>query len=227
MSNMQSIKATFLDQFAEHEGRAYLRFDYSGHGQSEGRFEDGTVGRWLAEALAIIRAESKGPQILVGSSMGGWIALLCARAFAETSETDRLHSLVLIAPAIDMTERLVFERLSAEAREQIETEGVLLRPTPYSENPYLITKALIEEGRRHLLFGGTIRSYCPVHILQGMLDEDVPWQHAMTLVEHLAGDPVTLSLIKDADHRLSRPEDLLRLRQIIEAMTQRAPSEAT
>lgn len=227
MSDMRSTKAAFIDQYAENEGRAFLRFDYSGHGQSEGRFEEGTIGRWFAEVLAVIRAESEGPQILVGSSMGGWIALLCARALAEAGEMDRLHALVLIAPAVDLTERLIFERLSADARRQIETEGVWLRPSAYSINPYPITKALIEEGRQHLLFGDTIRSHCPVHILQGMLDEDVPWRHAMTLVEHLAGDPVTLSLIKDGDHRLSRPEDLMRLQQIVEAMTQRARCEAS
>jgi pimeloyl-ACP methyl ester carboxylesterase len=225
MSDMQSRKAAFLDEFAEKESRTYLRFDYSGHGQSDGRFEDGTVGCWFAEALALIRAASEGPQILVGSSMGGWIALLCARALAEAGETDRLHALVLIAPAIDMTERLIFERLTDEARAQIEREGVWLRPNVYSENPYPITKALIEEGRRHLIFGEPIRSHCPVHILQGMCDDDVPWQHAMTLVEHFAGDPVRLSLIKDGDHRLSRAEDLACLQQIVEAMTH-SPREA-
>ncbi len=227
MSDMRSTKASFLDQFAESEGRAFLRFDYSGHGQSEGRFEDGTIGRWLAEALAVIRAEREGPQILVGSSMGGWIALLCARALAEAGETDRLQALVLIAPAVDFTERLIFERLSAEARRQIETEGVWLRPSAYSANHYPITKALIEEGRQHLLLGDTIRSHCPVHILQGMLDQDVPWQHAMILVEHLAGDPVTLSLIKDGDHRLSRPEDLMRLQHIVETMMQHVQCDAS
>ena len=169
MSDMQSTKASFLDQFAENEGRAFLRFDYSGHGQSDGRFEEGTIGCWFAEALAVIRAASEGPQILVGSSIGGWIALLCARALVEAGETSRLHGLILIAPAVDFTERLIFERLSVEARRQIETEGVWLRPSPYSANPYPITKALIEEGRQHLLFGDTIRSHCPVHILQGML----------------------------------------------------------
>ncbi len=170
------------------------------------------------EALAVIRTASTGPQILIGSSMGGWLALLCARALADSAETARLHGLVLIAPAVDFTEKLIFERLSAEARQQIETDGVWLRPSAYAATPYPITKALIEEGRKHLLFGDTIRTHCPVHILQGMRDEDVPWQHAMTLVEHLAGDPVVLSLIKDGDHRLSREEDLNRLQQAVDAM---------
>lgn len=217
-SDMGSTKASFLDQWAAREGRSFLRFDYSGHGRSEGRFESGTIGLWLAEALAIIRTASEGPQILIGSSMGGWLALLCARALAEQGEMARLHGLVLIAPAVDFTERLIFERLPPEARCQLAENGVFLRPSPYSAAPYPITRALIEEGRRHLLFGETIRTHCPVHILQGMRDEDVPWQHAMMLVEHLAGDPVVLSLIKDGDHRLSREEDLARLTQAIEAM---------
>ncbi len=218
MSDMQSSKATFLDQWAARQGRSFLRFDYSGHGLSEGRFDAGTIGRWLEDALAVIRAASAGPQILVGSSMGGWLALLCARAFAQTGETARLHGLVLIAPAVDFTEKLIFERLPPEARHQLDRDGVFMRTSAYAAAPYPITRALLEEGRRHLLFGATIRTHCPVHILQGMRDEDVPWQHAMTLVEHLAGDPVVLTLIRDGDHRLSRDEDLARLTQAIEAM---------
>ncbi len=217
-SDMTSTKATALDQWAAAQGRSFLRFDYSGHGQSDGRFEDCTIGDWLAESLAVIRAQSTGPQILVGSSMGGWLALLCARALAEAGEANRLHGLVLIAPAVDFTEKLIYERLSPEALQQIESNGVFLRPSAYSPDPYPITKQLIAEGRQHLLFGKEIRTHCPVHILQGMRDEDVPWQHATMLVEHLAGDPVVLSLIKDGDHRLSRPEDLMRLQQAIAAL---------
>ncbi len=218
MSDMRSTKATFLDNWAARQGRGFLRFDYSGHGLSEGRFEAGTIGLWLEETLAIIRAASEGPQILIGSSMGGWLALLCARAFAQTGETARLHGLVLISPAVDFTEKLIFERLPPEARQQLEKEGVWMRASAYAATPYPITRRLIEEGRRHLILGETIRTHCPVHILQGMRDEDVPWQHAMTLVEHLAGDPVTLTLIKDGDHRLSREEDLERLQQAITAL---------
>jgi pimeloyl-ACP methyl ester carboxylesterase len=218
MSDMGSIKATFLDQWAARQGRSSLRFDYSGHGRSEGRLEDGTIGRWLAETLAIIRTATTGPQILIGSSMGGWLALLCARALAQAGETARLHGLVLIAPAVDFTQRLIFEQLPPEARQELEHDGVWMRPSAYSATPYPITKALIEEGRQHLLFGDTIRTFCPIHILHGMQDEDVPWQHAMTLVEHLAADAVVLSLIKDGDHRLSREEDLDRLRCAVESM---------
>lgn len=221
MSDMRSTKASFLDRYAANEGRAYLRFDYSGHGESEGNFADGTVGAWLEEALAIIRAQSHGPQILVGSSMGGWLALLCARALAEAGEAERLAGLVLIAPAVDMTESLIFAKLSPKARATLQTEGRCLIPSSYSDEPYRITLNLIEEGRRHLMLDATIRTHCPVHILQGMKDEDVPRQHAMTLVEHLAGDPVVLSLVKDADHRLSRDTDLALLAQAIETIVDR------
>ncbi len=221
MSDMRSTKASFLDDYAAREGRAYLRFDYSGHGESEGAFDDGTIGAWLEEALAVIRAETSGPQILVGSSMGGWLALLCARAFAASRELHRLAALVLIAPAVDMTQRLIFEKLSRQARAALEANGRCLLSSAYSEQPYVISRALIEEGRRHAILEATIRTHCPVHILQGMQDADVPWQHAVALVEHLAGDPVVLSLVKDADHRLSRPSDLALLAQAIETVVER------
>jgi pimeloyl-ACP methyl ester carboxylesterase len=220
MSHMRSTKATFLDEYSVREGRAYLRFDYSGHGESEGAFEEGTIGAWIGEALAIIRAETSGPQILVGSSMGGWLALLAGRAFAQSGELSRLAGLVLLAPAVDMTQRLIFEKLSPESRATLEAEGLCLLPSAYSDTPYTITRRLIEEGRRHLVLDSTIRTHCPVHIVQGMKDEDVPWRHAVTLVEHLAGDPVVLSLVKDGDHRLSRPGDLALLAQAIEAVTE-------
>jgi pimeloyl-ACP methyl ester carboxylesterase len=210
-SDMLSTKAERLDQWAAEQGRACLRFDYSGHGESGGRFEDGTIGSWLEDSLAVIEAQTEGPQILVGSSMGGWIALLVARALAARNATARLAGMVLIAPAIDFTEALMWPRLSEDAKRDLETKGVWMRPTPYAPEPYPVTRALFEDGRRHLLLDDTVRSYCPVHILQGMQDPDVPWDHAMTLVHHLAGDPVTVTLIKDGDHRLSREEDIARL----------------
>lgn len=220
MSHMRSTKAAFLDEYAAREGRAYLRFDYSGHGESDGAFEAGTIGAWLEEALAIIRAQTRGPQILVGSSMGGWLALLAARAFAQSGELNRLAGLVLLAPAVDMTERLIFEKLPPGSRAQLATEGICLFPSAYSDSPYRISRGLIEEGRHHLLLDATIRTYCPAHIVHGMNDEDVPWQYAARLVEHLAGDPVVLSLVKDGDHRLSRPSDLALIVQAIETVTQ-------
>ena len=215
-SDQTSSKAVALDAWAERHGRACLRFDYSGHGLSEGRFEDGTIGLWLDDALAAIRAASTGPQILVGSSMGAWIALLAARALAEVGESERLAGLVLIAPAVDFTEALMWAQFGPDIRRAIETEGRWLRPSPYGPEPYPVTRALIEDGRRHLLLDGPIRSHGPVHILQGMRDADVPWEHAMRLVEHLASDPVSITLVKDGDHRLSRDEDIARLLAAVE-----------
>jgi pimeloyl-ACP methyl ester carboxylesterase len=218
-SDMASTKATALDEYCGMSGRALLRFDYSGHGASGGRFEEGTIARWLEESLAVIRAATDGPQILVGSSMGGYLALLAARALGQAGEAARLAGMALIAPAVDFTEALIWARASKEARRAILEQGAWARPSAYSSEPYLITKALIEDGRRHLLLGDTIRTHCPVRILQGMRDEDVPYRHAMTLVEHIAGDPVTLTLIKDGDHRLSRPEDLALLISAIEGLS--------
>ena len=215
-SDMRSTKVAALDAWAEGAGRAFLRFDYSGHGESTGVFEDGTISRWLEEALEVIGRFGSPRPILVGSSMGGWIALLAARRLAGS---DRAPSgIVLIAPAVDMTERLMWERFPEEIRKSVEETGVYHRPSAYSEDPYAITRGLIEDGRNHLLFGQTIETGCPVHILQGMLDPDVPWSHAMQLVEHLPGDSVSLTLIKDGDHRLSRDEDLERLIAAVEAM---------
>jgi pimeloyl-ACP methyl ester carboxylesterase len=216
-SDMRSTKASALLAWAEARGRAALAFDYSGHGESSGSFEEGTIGRWFEEALAVFRAETKGRQIVIGSSMGGWIALLLARALAAAGETDRLQGLVLIAPAVDFTAHM-WAGFSDEVRRTIEMEGKWLRPSQYSPEPYPITRQLIEDGKNHLLLGGTIRTHAPVHILQGMQDPDVPWKHATVLIEHLAGDPAILTLIKDGDHRLSREEDLQRLFAAIEAM---------
>jgi pimeloyl-ACP methyl ester carboxylesterase len=217
-SDMHGIKAAHLDCFARESGRAYVRFDYSGHGLSEGRFEAGTIGAWLEESLAAIRALTDGPQILAGSSMGGWLALLAARVLHESREAERLKGLVLIAPAVDFTEALIFARMSPASRVELTKKGMWLRASAYAQEPYPITRELIEEGRKHLLFGGVIRTHCPVHILQGMRDEDVPWRHATELVEHLPADPVSLTLVKDGDHRLSREEDLARLTAAISAM---------
>lgn len=225
-SDMRGTKAADLDRMAAEKGLAYLRFDYSGHGASGGRFEEGTIGLWLEESLAALRGLTEGPQVIVGSSMGAWLALLVARALDAADESERVKGLVLVAPAVDFTERLIWEKMALKARKALMKDGVWLRPSAYSQVPYPITKALIEEGRKHLLLDGMIRTGCPVHILQGMQDEDVPWRHAMTLVEHLAGDPVSITLIKDGDHRLSREEDLARLRAAVEAMVKAPPAGA-
>lgn len=219
-SDMESTKAQALDAFCAAQGRASLRFDYSGHGVSGGDFEAGTIGRWLEESLAVVRALTEGPCVFVGSSMGGWIALLLARALHGTGEGARLGGLALIAPAVDFTQALLWPRLPEEARATILREGRYEHPSAYSSAPYVYTRALIEDGRRHLLLGGIVRSYAPVRILQGMKDPDVPHQHAMTLVEHMPMDPVTLTLVRDGDHRLSREQDIKLLIEAVEGMSE-------
>ncbi|HLH93855.1 MAG TPA: alpha/beta hydrolase [Xanthobacteraceae bacterium] len=212
-SDMKGTKAQALDAWAEARGRALTRFDYSGHGESGGSFTDGTIGGWLEESLVVFSACCTGPQVVVGSSMGGWLALLLLRALAQRKEPSggQVAALVLIAPAVDFTEELMWKQFSPEIRRQIEQEGAWERPSRYGEAPYPITRALIQEGRRHLLLGGLIETRCPVRILQGVQDPDVPWQHAVDLTSCLAQDDVVLTLVKDGDHRLSRPEDIERL----------------
>jgi pimeloyl-ACP methyl ester carboxylesterase len=211
-SDMKGTKAQALDQWARDQGRAMTRFDYSGHGESEGNFTDGTIGRWLEESMAVFDACCRGPQVVIGSSMGGWLALLLARELARRAQTDPgLASLVLIAPAVDFTEELMWKRFPPEIKREIERTGAWSRPSQYSDQPYLITRGLIEEGRSHLLLDNMIETGCPVRILQGVQDADVPWQHAVELSSRFAQDDVVLTLVKDGDHRLSRPEDIERL----------------
>ncbi|HEY7230352.1 MAG TPA: alpha/beta hydrolase [Pseudolabrys sp.] len=210
-SDMKGTKAEALDRWAESEGRACLRFDYSGHGESGGSFTDGTIGRWLEESLAIYLSFARGPQLVVGSSMGGWLALLLARSLSTHKDAPPIAGMVLIAPAVDFTEELMWKQFSAATRREIQEKGSWLRPSEYGDEPYPITRRLIEEGRNHLLLGGLIETGCPVHILQGVQDPDVPWRHAVELVSRFSRDDVVLTLIKDGDHRLSRPEDIDRL----------------
>jgi alpha-beta hydrolase superfamily lysophospholipase len=207
-SDMDGTKAQFLDDWARARGRACLRFDYSGHGRSGGHFADGCIGDWLAQSVALFEGSTEGPQIVIGSSMGGWLALLLAHRLAAQGATARPAGLVLLAPAVDFTQELLWPTLDADARRSIDEEGVWARPSPYGPQATPITRRMIEDGKKHSLFGGVIRSWGPTHILQGMADPDVPWRHALRLVEHMAGDPVTLSFVADGDHRLSRPEDL-------------------
>jgi pimeloyl-ACP methyl ester carboxylesterase len=212
-SDMRGTKAQALDAWASEHGRAMVRFDYSGHGESGGDFADGTVGRWLEESVAVFDAFCRAPQVVVvGSSMGAWLALLLARQLAKRPEPKaRLIGLVLIAPAIDFTEELMWKRFPPDVQRRIEQTGSWKRPSAYSDEPYLITRGLIEDGRRHLLLDGMIETGCPVRILQGVQDPDVPWQHALELTARFAQDDVVLTLVKDGDHRLSRPEDIDRL----------------
>jgi pimeloyl-ACP methyl ester carboxylesterase len=206
-SDMVSTKATALAAWAQARSVPYLRFDYSGHGQSSGSFEEFNIGDWLTESATCFDRLTEGPQVVIGSSMGGWIALLLARHLAQRGQSDRLRALVLIAPAWDMTEELMWKQFSAEARATVERDGVFHRPSEYGE-PYAITRALIEEGRNHLIGGTGFDPGCPVRILQGLRDPDVPWEHALRLVDLLGGEDVRLTLIKDAEHRLSREQDL-------------------
>jgi pimeloyl-ACP methyl ester carboxylesterase len=210
-SDMKGTKAEALDRWAESEGRACVRFDYSGHGESGGDFTEGTIGRWLEESVAVYVHCAKGAQVVVGSSMGGWLALLLARALAARKGTAPIAGMVLIAPAVDFTEELMWKQFSDATKREIEQKGLWMRPSQYGEEAYPITRGLIEDGRKHLLLGGLIETGCPVHILQGVEDPDVPWRHAVELVSRFSRDDVVLTLIKDGDHRLSRPEDIERL----------------
>ena len=218
-SDMKGTKAEALARFAADKTRGFVRFDYSGHGESPGDFADGTIGRWLEESLAVFARFCRGPQVVIGSSMGGWLALLLARelrrAPANTPPAS-LAGMVLIAPAVDFTEELMWKKFTPAAKRELETSGAWQRPSQYGNEPYPITRRLLEEGRQHLLLGGLIETACPVRILQGVEDPDVPWGHAVELVSRLGQDDVVLSLVKDGDHRLSRPEDLERLIAAVE-----------
>jgi pimeloyl-ACP methyl ester carboxylesterase len=210
-SDMQGTKALALDAWAAEHGRACVRFDYSGHGESGGDFVNGTIGSWLEESVAVFERFCEGPQVVIGSSMGGWMALLLARELARRpASRASLAGLVLIAPAPDFTEELMWKGFSSDIRHQIETTGLWLRPSEYGD-PYPITRNLIEEGRRHLLLGGAIEVGCAVHILQGAQDPDVPWKHAFALAHRLPAEDVVLTMIQDGDHRLSRPQDIARI----------------
>ncbi len=205
-SDMNGGKALALEDWAEAGGCGALLFDYSGHGQSEGAFEAGTISAWREDALAAIDALTQGRLVLVGSSMGAWIALLAALARPE-----RVKGMVLIAPAPDFTEKLMWPDFTPEQQAEIMDEGFTMRPSSYGD-PYPITRALIEDGRQWSLLDGEIAFAGPVRILQGMQDADVPWGHALALASALTTTDLVLQLIKDGDHRLSRPEDIARLR---------------
>ncbi|MBN9581967.1 MAG: alpha/beta hydrolase [Afipia sp.] len=219
-SDMKGTKAQALDGWAAEHGRACVRFDYSGHGESSGRFADGTIGQWHEESLAVFDAVCEGPQVVVGSSMGGWMALLLARALARRpASRASLAGLVLIAPAPDFTEELMWKNFPQEVRDEIMTTGMWRRPSAYGDEAYPITRNLIEEGRNHLLLGGSIEVGCPVRILQGAQDPDVPWRHAFALTHCLPSDDVVLTLVQDGDHRLSRPQDIARMLATVGELT--------
>jgi pimeloyl-ACP methyl ester carboxylesterase len=211
-SDMTGDKATALAAFCVERGQAMIRFDYSGHGSSGGRFEDGTIGRWTEDALAVIDRRSEGPLVLVGSSMGGWIALLAACA-----RPDRVAALIGVAAAPDFTETLMWEAMTFEERATIMRDGVLHVPSQYGE-PYPITRALIEDGRTHLLLNDPIAIDCPVRLLHGQRDADVPWETALRVAEQAISQDVEVILVKDGHHRLSRPQDLALLCRTLGAL---------
>jgi pimeloyl-ACP methyl ester carboxylesterase len=212
-SDMTGTKALFLEDYCRSRGRAYVRFDYFGHGQSIGNFAQGTIGRWRDDSLAILDSVTEGPQILVGSSMGGWIMLLAALARPE-----RIAALVGVAAAPDFTEDLLPARLTSEQRRQIDEQGAVTLPSDYDPAGYVYTRALIEDGRRHLLLRASIGISVPVRLLHGLADASVPWQTSLRIAEYLASTDVTVNLIKNGDHRLSTDADLARLARTLDAL---------
>ena len=204
-SDMTGNKAQTLADWAVREGRGFLRFDYFGHGESSGQFRDGTISRWREDALAVIDELTEGPLVLVGSSMGGWLSCLVAAVRAS-----RLRGMVLIAPAPDFTEKLMAPEMTSDELRELADTGVWMRPSDYGD-PYPITRELLEDGARWSILPGPVNVEAPVRILQGGEDPDVPWRHALELAHAIRGGDVVYSLIKDGDHRLSRPQDIARL----------------
>ena len=202
-SDMEGTKALALEAWAKARGQAFLRFDYSGHGQSSGTFEEGAIGDWFADAAAAITALTEGPQVLVGSSMGGWLALLCAREMP-----DRVAGLVTVAAAPDFTEDGMWAEFDADQRRALTEAGRLELPSDYSDEPYVITRRLIDDGREWLVLRSPLDLRVPVRFLQGTADADVPVSVALRLLDHVAGPDIRLTLVKEADHRFSTPDCL-------------------
>ena len=210
-SDMTGTKALTLEAFCREQGRAFIRFDYSGHGASSGDFADGTIGGWTDDALAIVDRVAAGPLVVVGSSMGGWIMLLVARVRPE-----RVAGLVGIAAAPDFTEDLMLAQATPEQRRALAEQGCWMQPSAYGGQPYPVTRRFIEEARAHLVLRGPIPITCPVHLLHGQRDPDVPWQTALRLAERLQAENVTVELVKAGDHRLSTERDLARIAAVIQ-----------
>jgi pimeloyl-ACP methyl ester carboxylesterase len=215
-SDMTGAKALHLERHCAQRGQGFLRFDYRGHGASGGRFEDGCIGDWRDDALVMLDEVVSGPAVFVGSSMGGWIMLLAALARPE-----RVRGLVGLAAAPDFTRDLIATRLTAENRTTLARDGVLLAPSDYGD-PLPITRRLLEDGERHLLLDRPIPLRCPVHLLHGQLDPDVPWQTCLRLAARLESAAVTVELVKDGDHRLSREEDLRRITAALDRVLEQA-----
>ena len=219
-STMSSTKVSALKGWAAERHRSLLCFEYSGHGSSDGEFKDGTISQWLNESLTILREVATGSQILIGSSMGAWLILLILRAIsredAMIQDIVPIEGVVLLAPAHDMTEELMWKQFPDEARHAIETIGHYDRPSRYNDGPYTITRELIDDGRNHLIGSDSFRPPCPVRVIHGIDDPDVPWQHANKLSHILTGEDVMLNLVQEGDHRLSRPKDIEKMYFIID-----------
>ncbi len=213
-SDMTGSKATALESFCRSRGQAFVRFDYSGHGRSGGSFRDGSIGQWKADAMAVFDSLTSGQQILVGSSMGGWIMLLLALA-----RRDRVRALIGIAAAPDFTEDLIWDRLPDDDRRRLVRDGSIEQPSAYSAAPYLVTRRLIEEARNHLLLRSPIAIDVPVRLLHGMQDRDVPFETSIRLAAQLCSADVEVSLIKSGDHRLSSATDLLKITDILQSVS--------
>ncbi|MBT8458032.1 MAG: alpha/beta hydrolase [Rhodobacteraceae bacterium] len=212
-SDMDGTKAIHLEAWAKARGQAFLRLDYSGHGQSSGDFLDGSIGDWAEDAMAAISALTDGPQVLVGSSMGGWIALLTARAMPE-----RLAGLVGIAAAPDFTEDSMWEGFSEAQRTELAETGQVALPSDYSDEPYIITRRLIEEGRKTLVLRDPLELSVPVRLMQGTDDADVEVSVALRLLDHMTAEDAQLTLVKGADHRFSTPQCLDMITAAIEGI---------
>ncbi|NLS01932.1 alpha/beta hydrolase [Rhizobium sp. P32RR-XVIII] len=217
-SDMSGTKAVELDRLAGELGLACIRLDYSGHGLSGGKFIDGTISRWLEEALGVILHAKPESIILVGSSMGGWIALRLAQELAKLQNAPKLDGMVLIAPAPDFTSELIEPHLKKKDRASLAERGYFEEKSEYSPEPNIYTRGLLEDGRENRVLTGIIETGCPVHILQGMKDADVPYSHALKLTEHLPADDVVLTFIRDGDHRLSRPQDIERMLSAVKGL---------
>ncbi len=216
-SDMTGTKAVHLEQWARDQGRAFLRLDYSGHGASSGEFTDGSIGEWAADAMAVISAVTTGPQVVVGSSMGGWIALLVARAMPE-----RIAGLLGIAAAPDFTEDSMWDGFTPEQRDELAAKGQVELPSDYADSPYVITEKLITEGRENLVLRSPLNLPFPTRFLQGTEDADVDQSVALRLLDHATGDDIRLTLVKGADHRFSTPECLTLITKTCEKILARA-----
>jgi len=220
-SDMTGEKALALERWCTEHGRQFTRFDYQGHGASSGAFEDGTIGQWRADALAVLDAVTEGPQVIVGSSMGGWIAFLMA-----VDRPDRVAGVLGIAPAVDFTQALLWPRLTDDARREIEENGVWYRPSVYDDGPYPITKTLIEEGRNNLLLPGPIPFDGPVRLIHGILDDAVPWEHSITIANGVRSEDIEITIVKDGEHRLSRDSDIKRMKALLQDILDAAAEDA-